>query len=136
MAFDHKHYMPILKAKAGEFRAIKEASPSVLAGFTPLLEIMDVAPKYIEGEEDPIPSKSDDAHVKSVADNIMKAIGPDKRFFVDGFFIEEMETLADGREPMGAVLEYLRKAKAKVVPVTGLNRYGQYNSAVEKGGGQ
>lgn len=131
MGFDHKHYVPILKAKAGELKALKETPTSIRAGFTPVLEIMDVAPRYIEGEDEPVPSKSDDAHVEAVAENITKAWGPDRRFFIDGFYIEDMSALADGREPIGAILDYLRKAGMKAVPVTGLDRLKEYSAAIK-----
>ncbi len=131
MPFDHKHYVPIHKAKAGELRALKEASPDVRSGFTPVLEIMDVAPRWVEGEDEPIPSKSVEAHVKTVADNIAKALGPDKRFFADGVYIEETAALEDGREPMGALMDHFRAVKLKVVPVTGLDRVREYNVAVK-----
>jgi hypothetical protein len=131
MAFDDKFYVPILKAKAGELKALKEAAPDVRAGFSPLLEIMDVAPKYVEGEDDPVPSKSDEAHIKTVADNIAKAVGSEQRFFADGVYCEQMDALADGREPMAALMDYFREAKLKVVPVTGLDRVKEYNDAVK-----
>src|SRR4051812_38754795 len=51
MAFDHKFYVPILKAKAGELKALKEAAPDVRAGCAPLLEITDVAPKKCARKE-------------------------------------------------------------------------------------
>jgi hypothetical protein len=131
MAFDHRFYVPILKAKAGELKALKEATADIRKGFSPLLEIMDVSPKYLEGEDDPIPSKTDEAHIKTVADNIAKAMGQEHRFFVDGNYIEQMSTLAGGREPMTALMNYFRGAKLKVVPVTGLDRVKEYQEAIK-----
>jgi hypothetical protein len=132
MGFDQRHYVPILKAKAGELRALKEATENVRGAFTPLLEVMDVPPKYIEGEEDPVPSKSVDAHVLAVSDSIAKAWGSGRNVFIDGFYIEHLPTLDDGREPIGAVLDALREADVKVVPVTGLDRFAEYNEAVKQ----
>lgn len=130
MGFDHKHYVPILKAKAGELRALREAHDSVRIAITPMLEVMDAAPKYVDGEDDPVPSKSGEAHVKAVAEGITKAWGADRRVFIDGVYIEHTDTLDDGREPIGAILDYLRVAKVKAVPVTGLDRLAEYDSAI------
>lgn len=129
--FDHKHYVPILKAKAGELKALKEASMDVRAAFTPVLEIMDIAPKWVEGEDDPVPSKSGEAHIKSVADNIAKAWGADKEFYADGFYIEEMDSFTDGREPIGALMDCFRAANLKAIPVAGLDRVKEYTIAVK-----
>src|SRR6266704_2346780 len=126
MAFDQKHYVPILKAKAGELKALKEAADTVRKDMTPLLEIMEVAPKWIDGEDDPIASKSDEAHVAAVTDNITKAWGGDRRIFIDGYYMENMGELDDGRDPIGAVLDNLRQKKVKAIPVTGLNRLAEY----------
>jgi hypothetical protein len=130
MAFDQKHYVPILKAKGGEFRALKETAENVRKDLTPLLEIMDVPPKYLDGEIDPVPSKSDEVHIATVADNIAKAWGTDRRAFIDGFYVEDMEPL-DEKEPIGVLLDELRRRKVKAVPVTGLDRLAEYNAAIK-----
>ncbi|MBX3360207.1 MAG: beta family protein [Phycisphaeraceae bacterium] len=130
MGFDQKHYVPILKAKAGELRALKEASDTVRRSITPVLEVTGVPSKYIEGSDDPMPSKSDDAHIKTVAQNIAKNWGAERPVFIDGFYIEDMATLPDGREPISAVLDYLRDESIKAVPVTGIDRYAEYTAAI------
>jgi hypothetical protein len=132
MGFDQKHYVPILKAKAGELRALKEATDSVRATFTPVLEVMDVPPRYIEGADEPIPSKSVEAHVVDVSKSIAKACGTGRNVFIDGFYIEELAALGDGREPIGGVLDELREADVKAIPVTGLDRFKEYNEAVKQ----
>lgn len=131
MGFDQRHYVPVLKAKGGELRALKEAAEPVRASFTPLLEVTDVPQKYLEGEEDPVPSKSVDAHIESVAESIAKNCGTSRSVFIDGFYIEELATLDDGREPIGAVLDYLREADVQAVPVTGMDRLKEYNQAIK-----
>ncbi len=130
MGFDHKHYVPILKAKAGELRALREAAGAVRTGMTPVLEIQDIPPKWIEGEEDPVPSKSIDAHVKSVSDNIVKNWGTERRVFIDGVGVEQDENLEDGREPIAAMLDMLRDGGVKAIPVAGIDRLAEYNTAV------
>lgn len=129
MGFDQKHYVPILKAKGGELRALKEASTTVRRSLTPLLEAPDVSTK--PGEDDPVPTKSDEAHVLKVAKEIGKCWGSDRRVFIDGFYIEQKPKLADGREPAGALLDHLRDEGVRTIPVTGLDRVGDYDAAIK-----
>lgn len=132
MGFDHKHYVPILKAKAGELRALKEASTAVRRGATPVLEVLNVPLKVVEGKKNRVPSKSPEAHYESIADNIIKNWGADRRLFVDGFYIQGNPTMADGREPISAILDDLRDGGVMAIPVAGLERYAEYNEAVRK----
>lgn len=130
MGFDQQHYVPILKAKGGEFKALKEASETVRSAITPLLEVVDVPLKWAAGE-DPVPSKSVDDHVEDIAENIAKSWGPSRNVFVDGFYIEE-HTLADGREPIDGLLDQLREANVMAIPVAGLDRNREYNEAIKR----
>ena len=40
--FDHKHYVPILGGKAGEYRALRELTPAIKSNLTPLVEVPPV----------------------------------------------------------------------------------------------
>lgn len=130
MGFDQKHYVPILKAKLGEMRAIKEAHPTVRSAITPVLEVQDIPPNWIEGQDEPVPSKSIDAHVAAVSESLVKYWGTERRVFIDGVGIEPADNLEDGREPMTALLDMLRKGGVKTIPVCGLDRVAEYNIAV------
>jgi hypothetical protein len=75
--FDHDHYVPILRWKAGEKRALRELFPEDKRRLTPLIEWSrpgEVAPK--EDRESPTPEPPDLAH------DIMKHWGT-RPFFCD-----------------------------------------------------
>lgn len=44
--FTHKHYVPILKAKEGEFKALQETFPATEEAMTPLFEIPNIIWDY------------------------------------------------------------------------------------------
>lgn len=128
--FDHTHYVPILKAKAGELDALAKSS-QVRDSFTPLIEIPPIPLDYPDGSEEPIPAKTIDAHVGDVASKIAKALEGELPIFLDGFYTEE-ETLEDGSEPIEAVYTILREAGVTFIPVLGLDSVSEYAAAVKK----
>ncbi len=131
MGYDDRHYVPILKAKAGELRALREVHQTVRNAITPLLEIMDVPPRWLDGEDEPVPSKSMEQHIAATADALVKNWGTERPLFVDGLYVEGADTLDDGREPFRALLDHLRDANMKSIPVTGMDRYAEYDEAIK-----
>jgi hypothetical protein len=129
--FTDRHYVPILKGKQGELDAIRETSAKVREEFTPLLEIPPIPPKYIQGQDEPVPAKSIDEHLNDVAESLTKALGSQYPAFIDGFYIEEEETLATGIEPIEGLFELLRKNKVQFIPAIGLDRVEEYGTAIK-----
>jgi hypothetical protein len=127
--FDASHYVPILKAKAGELDALFK-SASIQSAFTALIEIPPIPLAFPDGSDDPVPSKSIDAHVSDVAVKIAKALSSEWPIMLDGFYTEE-ETLSDGREPIEVVFDKLREEDITFVPVVGLDSVAEYTAAVK-----
>lgn len=71
MMFDHKHYVPILKTKAGERWAIDHLTPQVTQGITPLFEIH------------PHDTKTAADHAHEMCENLQSIWGNGARFFLD-----------------------------------------------------
>lgn len=130
LRFEHEHYVPILKGKQGELDAIRETSRKVRERFTPLIEIPPIPPKYIDGQDEPVPAKNIAEHVNDVANSFVKALGADDPVLVDGFYIEEEQTLEGDIEPIERFFELLR-GRAKCIPVTGLDRVQEYGAAIK-----
>lgn len=128
---DDTHYVPILKGKQGELDAIRESPAPVGEAFTPLIEVPPIPPKYVEGEDDPIPAKSIASHVADVAAKLADSLGTAWPFFIDGFYIEEDDKLEDGSEPVAALFSALRHAKLKFIPAIGLDRVADYAESVK-----
>jgi len=131
LKFDDTHYVPILKGKQGELDAIQETPSKIRGAFTPLLEIPPIPLKYVAGEDEPIPAKSIDDHVADMAEKLAEAVGTHSPVFIDGFYVEEEENLADGSEPIAGLLSVLREKGVQFIPTTGLDRAKEYGEAMK-----
>lgn len=123
------HYVPVLKTKGGELDALSKFDESQKGFFTPLLELIPIQPKWLEGQDDPVPSKSIDDHVSNLSRDIAAAWQCDRPIFVDGFYLEEEDVLSDGSEPIAEVLRRLAADNLVAIPVVGINRLAEYVDA-------
>ncbi len=106
MAFGPDHYVPVLKVKGGEKRALQRISPTLQSRITPLLEIVErKAPK------------TQSAHLVTAFNSLADTVRPYSRCFLDA-----REIAADG--PAGADEVFRRASDAGIVftPVTGISR--------------
>lgn len=126
------HYMPILKCKQGEKKALSDLTPTVKNLVLPLVEIPPIPLKWLEGEEDPVIAKDIETHVAGQAESLAEAWGTDNPILVDGAFIEEEAALSDGCEPIERIFDDARDLDLQAVPVSGLTRHPDYVSAVAK----
>lgn len=126
--FDHKHYVPILKGKAGEYGALKELDPQVKDHLTPLIEIPPIPWDY----EIEAPAKTVDAHLAGVATNIEKHWGVDRTAMVDPIWIPPSKVMADGRSPLSYLFDDARSHGLQLIPVTGLERGDGYQEEVRE----
>jgi hypothetical protein len=131
MSFDQSHYVPVLKGKQGELAALTRTDAKLFKHFTPLLEIPPIPPKYVEGQEEPIQSKSIDAHVEYVGEKFSAALAQLPSVFVDGLYIETEDELSSGASPISAIFEILRKQKIKFIPTVGVDRIEDYVESVK-----
>lgn len=125
--FDHKHYVPILKAKAGEYGALETLKSLPKSRLTPLLELWPI-PWDFEGDR---PAKSIDTHLKNVAQRLKKHWGIERSLFLDLLFIPSSETMKDGRHPLKYVFDEARVHSVQLIPTTGTNRDTSYQEAVK-----
>jgi hypothetical protein len=129
--FDEGHYVPILKGKQGELDALKNTSKKIIGRFTPLLEIPPIPPAYLPGQDDPIPSKTIDAHVAHVSEKFTEALENYPSVFVDGYYIETEDELADGTSPVDTIFQTLRAQKVGFIPTVGIDRVEDYAESVK-----
>ncbi|MDX6699475.1 MAG: hypothetical protein QOE65_2872 [Solirubrobacteraceae bacterium] len=123
--FDAAHYVPVLKGRAGEFAALREADERVRSSLTPLIEIPPV-PWDFEAER---PAKNTGDHVAGIAEALRGAWGIERRLFLDAALLAS-EDLIEGRHPLAHVVESTRGLGVLVVPVWGLERGTPYLDAV------
>ena len=114
----HKHYVPFLKGKQGEFDALSKIGRDDREHLTPLIEIgpIEIDPKTGANAE------SLDEAIEGVAAKIAKAWGSLDFCFVDLPEFEATARLEDGRHPVARFFEDSKAADLAALPVTGLDR--------------
>jgi hypothetical protein len=125
--FDHRHYVPLLKGKAGEFGALAELSVATKAKITPLIEVPPVTDNLETGK----PNKPLDIHLAYIADKIKAAWGDDRPLFVDLFWIELKDRTDKGVHPLACIFERFRSIGVLGIPSTGFDRDHDYNSTAK-----
>lgn len=121
------HYVPLLKAKEGEFLALRLLSVEARASMTPLLE---APPLEGYGELEPPAGAVVDNQLQRLPQKIARAWGTGSRFFLDLGLVDCDAALAGGEQPLTYVFEHLRKLGLQGVPVTALNRASAYQDAI------
>jgi hypothetical protein len=125
--FDHKHYLPILKGKEGEYAALSELAPKSKEKMTPLIEIPPIAWDFEAGA----PEKTIDKHLEKVSDRIAGCWDINKHIFIDLLWIPESEVMSDGQHPLTYIFDNARMKTQSFIPVTGIRRGSNYQDAVK-----
>lgn len=125
--FNHHHYVPMLKAKEGEFKALQETTDTTKDLMTPLFDIIGIPWDYEDGKE----AKTIEEHLNKLPKKIVEAWGTSRRLFVDSYILDGDLKMSDGTTHY---LEYLfndfRAQSLHVVPVTGSGRHPEYKNSV------
>ncbi|MBI4558615.1 MAG: beta family protein [Candidatus Hydrogenedentes bacterium] len=125
MRFDHRHYVPCLRWKLGEYQAIRGLSGSTKDFITPLIEVPEIGFDFEHGEQ----SRSVDAHLEL----FVKRVRPKwdgRHCFVDLRLIDPTERMTDRGHPVAFVFDGLASQNCAATPVTGLDRDQHYQRAV------
>lgn len=126
MKFDHRHYVPVLKGKRGEFDGLERLESEARPLVTPLLEVAPIPWDYAEDRV----AKTVDDHLAGTTRQLVRAWGPGEPIFVDLRFIDDGERLANGTHPVVAVFGELNAAGVEGVPATSLDADGDFQDAV------
>lgn len=108
MTFGPSHYVPVLKVKRGEKKALTEISPILRRRVTPLLEI-------VERKEDKAPTV--EKHLDTAFAKLAESVAPYSRCFLDAREIEP-----DGEPAAAALFERASAEGITFTPVTGISR--------------
>jgi hypothetical protein len=106
LTFDPHHYVPVLKVKPGEKRALRAVESSHRPRITPLLEI-------VERKAD----RAVDAHLNTAFKGLADSIASYSRCFLDARELED-----DGPEAAEEVFQRASSAGIVFTPVTGISR--------------
>jgi hypothetical protein len=118
-AFDHTHYVPILKGKRAEFNAVAQLYASRRAGLTPLFDVVPVDWDY----DDEQPKKAESAHLEATVTSMVKAWGADSPLYVDLSGAGLSDTVVGdptGRHPCTFFFDYARAKGLLAIPVVPL----------------
>lgn len=112
-------YVPILKCKEGEFKALYRVGTPIIDFVVPIVDLV------------PNPQKKFDDHIISSLRYITKYWNPEKLIYIDGYMIQDYGLLRDGTHPLEYIFDELSSKEFTAIPsisnVTGL----QYNRVVK-----
>lgn len=118
----HRHYIPILKGKRGEFGALRHLTEEKKKLITPLIDVPRISSKSKE-------KTTIEVHLDKIAHYVRKDWGT-MPILIDLTDIHpDMRTEA-GEHPLKYIFNVLRAVGAHAMPVTGLDRDRAYNEAV------
>jgi len=124
--FNHRHYVPILKGKEGEFGALAELNQSVKEQLTPLIDVPQVDTDLNTGK----PKKSLSSHLSSTVTKIKSSWGTERPFFLDLFDLKASDRVDDGNHTLTYIFDLMRSNNIKAIPTTGFDRDDAYYEAV------
>jgi len=125
MSFDHRHYVPCLRWKQGEYQAVLRLSGATKKMFTPLIEVPEIGWDF----ENEVESKTIDEHLAPFARRVVEKWGR-RPCFIDLPFIRPNELMATNLHPVHFVFDELRVRKCPAIPVTGLDRDNAYQREI------
>jgi hypothetical protein len=101
--------VPLLKAKPGEFAALREVPRALRSSFSPLVELL------------PVPSKAESVvrHVVKQADSILHSWASGGRLFLDGGRFPRGATMDNGKHPLMWIATRVQDSGIEIVPVLG-----------------
>lgn len=113
------HYVPILKGKNAEYKALQDLTPDVRPHITPLIELL---PPKTEDDADPL--------IESTVSRLSRA-WPGQLFFLDAGPIGSAIT-STGEHPLLRLWHWCRDQGLKFAPVTGLSSTDAYQEATQE----
>ncbi len=125
--FDERHYLPILRWKRGEWRALRELREADRTRLTPVLEM---TPKAFSKWTPQKPAIADQLLIQTV-EELRKSWGTTPAF-IDLSLIDANIRTSGGQHPIGALCRLAEKRGVHLIPVTGLRRSSEYQRAIRQ----
>lgn len=123
----NQKYVPILKWKQGEQKALEDVPTSIKRGMIPLLEIPPIDWDFKNKK----PKKTIDKHLNNVINTIKKSWGIESPVFLDLIWINTEERMISGKHPLEEILQNSRSQNVNIIPVTSPNRDVVYQNEVK-----
>src|SRR5439155_18185213 len=125
LMFDHRHYVPRVLWKQGEYQALLYLRAHTKTDVTPLIDIPEIGFDFEKGEE----AKTIDQHLDKFGKRLVDKWGKTWAF-VDVGLIDKNERMQDGRHPLKFVFDDIRLKNGLAIPVIRLERDSAYQAAV------
>jgi hypothetical protein len=125
MNFDHRHYVPCLRWKQGEYQAVWRLPYATKSVVIPIIEVPEIGYDF----ENETAAKTIDEHLSPFAERVYKKWG-DSPCFVDVNLVTDKQ-MVDGTHPVHFIFEKLRMMKCSVIPVTGLLKDKEYQQEIK-----
>jgi hypothetical protein len=119
------YYVPLLRWRAGEYRALKKLSDTCRERTVPLIEVLP--PDYDFALRQP--KKHIDEQLKPFAKQV-EDHWPDRPALIDSVQIDAATRMGDGRHPLTFIFDEARAMGLDLVPVTALDRDAGYQQSV------
>jgi hypothetical protein len=126
MMLGERHYVPVLKWKQGEQKALEALTPAIRDGITPLIEIAPIDWDF----ENEVPKKTIDEHLINFGDSLQRSWQLTRPVFVDLYYLDPQDRMVSNQHPLAYVLQEARTRNIGVIPVTSSNRDSAYHSEV------
>jgi len=132
MNSDYRQYVPCLRWKQGEYKAISQLLPSSKRTLMPLIEVPEFGrPEHGWDHETASKTKTIDKHLSLFADRVYKIWG-DSPCFVDLSLISSGQRLKNGINPVSFIFKKIRDLLGcQAIPVTGLLRNDEYQREIK-----
>lgn len=112
MTFGRRHYVPVVKWKQGEQKAIESLAITLKENITPLIEIPPIDWDF----ENEVPKKTIDEHLQNFGDTLNRCWP--RQAFIDLLYIDSTERMSSGQHPLSFILKEARYRLIPLVPVT------------------
>ncbi|KGE17553.1 beta family protein [Paenibacillus wynnii] len=121
-----ENYVPVIKWKQGEQKAIECLSDESKSIITPLIEVAPIDWDFDKGQ----PKKTIDGHLQKIGESLRQCWNNDGEVYIDCLWIDQEERMADGNHYLSHILNSGREHSVKMVPVLGTDKDTEYQSAV------
>lgn len=116
MSFGPDHYVPVLKVKRGEKKALQLVESSLRSRITPLLEIVERRPEK---------SPTIEGHLETAFKDLVESVQG-----YPGCFLDAGELVPDGAAAASAIFQRAADAAMAFIPVTGITRVTDVDTAM------
>src|SRR5207247_5316293 len=121
LIFDHRHYVPCIRWKQGEYQALLRLKLEAKDSITPLIEIPEIGWDFESQEE----AKTIDEHLEKFGKRFSEKWSY-RWAFIDLKLIDSKERMKDGRHPIRFVFDEVRRHSGWAIPVVGIDRDAAY----------